>query len=131
MTHNIPPLEYWRGGFKEQVGREPIPNKDFNPENVGDDYPFLTSTGPYAVKTVYIPSREQHEGIYGIAVRLGWGCPRCGKERGQIKRGRSYDGSLMLDADTWENPCSHVDKYTDCIIEAQNNGLNPSITRKE
>ena len=76
------------------------------------------------VKTVHIPSCDNHEGIYAIDVRLRWRCPVCGKPRGKITRGRSYDGSLCLDVDTWVNSCGHVDKYADVRHEAVANGLN-------
>lgn len=76
------------------------------------------------VKTVHIPSCDNHEGVYAIDVRLRWRCPICGKPRGKITRGRSYDGSLCLDVDTWVNSCGHVDKYADVRREASENGLN-------
>ena len=76
------------------------------------------------VKTVHIPSCDNHEGVYAIDVRLRWRCPVCGKPRGKITRGRSYDGSLCLDVDTWVNSCGHVDKYADVRREASENGLN-------
>ena len=76
------------------------------------------------VKTVHIPSCDNHEGVYAIDVRLRWRCPICGKPRGKITRGRSYDGSLCLDVDTWVNSCGHVDKYVDVRREASENGLN-------
>lgn len=80
------------------------------------------------VKTVYIPARDEHEGIFGTNVKLRWVCPKCGAPRGTIKVGRSYDGSLVLFCDTWQNPCGHVDKYADLRAEAAANGLNAPTT---
>ncbi len=76
------------------------------------------------IKTVYIPAREQHGGVYGMYVKLWWVCPICGQPRGQIKNVRSYDGSRVLPCDGWDNPCGHVDKYDACRKEAAENGLN-------
>ncbi len=76
------------------------------------------------IKMVSIPACEEHEGLYQIKVKVYWVCPICKKTRGEIKQGRSYDGSLYLVCDTWENPCGHVDKYSAVREEAKNNGLN-------
>lgn len=76
------------------------------------------------IKTVSIPAYEQHEGLNSIDINLRWVCPICGKPRGEIKTGYSYDGSLRLPVDTWKNPCGHIDKYADVRKEAVKNGLN-------
>lgn len=76
------------------------------------------------IQTVYIPSCENHEGIYGVYVRLRWVCPKCGRRRGVVKSGVSYDGSLTLAVSAWENPCGHIDKYDAVLREALENGLN-------
>lgn len=98
-----------------------IGNVHDNPELARHPFDIQLYLG---VKTVHIPSCDNHEGVYAIDVRLRWRCPVCGKPRGKITRGRSYDGSLCLDVDTWVNPCGHVDKYADVRREAAENGLN-------
>lgn len=70
-------------------------------------------------KTVTIPACRNHEGIYSVDVEIDWICPVCGQPRGEIKKGFSYDGSLRLVVDTWQNPCGHIDKYADVRREAQ------------
>jgi len=101
-----------------------IGNKHDNPDLITrSDRP-----DPPDVCVVRIPMCENHEGLYGAKVRLRWVCPICGKPRGEIKEGKSYDGSLPLSVDTWENPCGHVDKYADVLKEAATNGLNPAPT---
>ena len=75
-------------------------------------------------KTVFIPATTEHMGMAGIKINLEWKCPVCRKPRGQIIKTKSYDGSRILDCDGWENECGHIDKYTNCIKEAQSNGLN-------
>lgn len=76
------------------------------------------------IKEVEIPACEQHEGIHKIKVKLNWTCPICGKPRGDIKKVKSYDGSLWMICDGWDNPCGHVDRYYDVLAEAKTNGLN-------
>lgn len=98
-----------------------IGNVHDNPELARHPFDIQLYLG---VKTVHIPSCDNHEGVYAIDVRLRWRCPVCGKPRGKITRGRSYDGSLCLDVDTWVNSCGHVDKYADVRHEAVANGLN-------
>lgn len=76
------------------------------------------------IKIVEIPACEQHQGLYSIKIKLFWTCPKCGAPRGEVKNGRSYDGSCVLICDTWQNPCGHIDKYCDVKKEALTNGLN-------
>jgi hypothetical protein len=76
------------------------------------------------MKSVYIPSRVQHEGIYGMTICLYWVCPVCGKPRGTPDTVRSYDGSRILYCQGWVNPCGHIDKYEQVREEARDNGLN-------
>lgn len=70
-------------------------------------------------KTVTIPATDQHEGYYKTTITLNWVCPICGGPRGEPHPVRSYDGSLFMCVDGWNNPCGHVDKYADCRREAQ------------
>ncbi len=76
------------------------------------------------IKEVDIPACERHEGIHRAKVLLNWFCPICGKPRGQIQNVRSWDGSLWMICDGWDNPCGHVDRYADVRDEAIGNGLN-------
>lgn len=76
------------------------------------------------LRTVTIPARDQHEGIYSATVSLDWHCPICGEPRGDIFHTRSYDGSRALNCHGWINDCGHIDKYEAVIKEAVKNGLN-------
>lgn len=76
------------------------------------------------IKAVKIPSCENHEGLSYCYIRLRWVCPICGKPRGKIKPVKSYDGSLVLCCDGWDNPCGHIDFYENARHEATTNGLN-------
>lgn len=62
---------------------------------------------------VRIPIIEQHEGleIYVRKVEIAELCPVCGMPRGKntIHNVRS---------DGWENPCGHIDKYSEVRKEA-------------
>lgn len=76
------------------------------------------------VKTVFIPACEEHWGLNGIRIKLYWRCPVCGGSRGEIRKVKSYDGSLVLFCNGWSNPCGHIDKYVNLLKEAKENGLN-------
>jgi len=91
------------------------------------DEEYARFTAPPPTRWVSIPAQSEHNGFDTITIRLVWTCPVCAKPRGQIRRGTSYDGSRRLSCDTWENPCDHVDKYSDMRREAIANGLNPNL----
>lgn len=85
--------------------------------------------GNVLIKEVYIPACDEHEGVYGMVVKLYWVCPVCGGPRGEVKNVRSYDGSRILYCNGWSNPCGHIDKYYMVREEARNNGLNSWLER--
>ena len=71
---------------------------------------------------VTIPRCEQHEGFWSMTVTISDYCPKCGMKRGTdtLHKGFSYDGSRRLVVDCWNNPCGHVDKYSEVREEARN-----------
>lgn len=69
-------------------------------------------------KTVTIPARDEHDGIWSRIVTLRWVCPICGGQRGEPFESVSYDGSRRLHVHSWHNPCGHVDKYSSVRQEA-------------
>lgn len=75
--------------------------------------------GATAVRTVWIPASDQHEGFHSIRVTLPWTCPQCGGPRGEPFKTISYDGSRRLGCDGWKNACGHVDGYADVRAEAR------------
>lgn len=70
---------------------------------------------------VTIPRIVEHAGFVGnlITVEISDNCPVCGGPRGELYQTHSYDGSRRLSCDGWKNPCGHVDRYADVILEAQ------------
>jgi hypothetical protein len=78
---------------------------------------------------VTIPSRPQHEGIYSVDVEISDACPVCGGPRGIPYGGLSYDGSRRLHVSQWDNPCGHIDRYPDVLVEAATFNSNKE-TRK-
>jgi hypothetical protein len=54
------------------------------------------------VKSVAIPSCDNHEGFLLCNVTLRWFCPECGSPRGEIHGAFSYDGSKRLDCHGWD-----------------------------
>ncbi|MDX8127745.1 hypothetical protein QLH52_10665 [Methylomonas sp. OY6] len=73
---------------------------------------------------VTIPACSNHSGLLTVTVKLHWTCPECGGPRGDTFRTQSYDGTLPVQCDGWNNPCGHIDHYRDVRLEAQANGLN-------
>lgn len=82
-------------------------------------------------QTVYIPSCEDHEGLYGRFVTVEWVCPVCGGPRGRPYETVSYDGSRRLHVSGWTNPCGHVDKYDDVCREADRRPVSGPVTREQ
>lgn len=80
-------------------------------------------------REVEIPLTRHHDGspFRTATVELEWVCSICGEPRGEPQDGVSRDGSRTVEVDTWENPCGHVDKYSDVRQEAAENGLNTEI----
>lgn len=70
---------------------------------------------------VTIPSIREHSGMPSnlITVEIVKTCPKCGKERGRVFGGLSYDGSRRMNVDSWKNPCGHIDFYEDIIQEGR------------
>ena len=46
-------------------------------------------------------------------------CPCCGGERGKPKLIRQFDNVDYRYIHTWDNPCGHVDYYSDVLKEAE------------
>lgn len=69
---------------------------------------------------VNVPVIPSHDGCcwWVRPLRISDFCPRCGGERGKPFKGMSYDGSRRVVCDQWNNPCGHVDKYTEVVAEA-------------
>lgn len=64
-----------------------------------------------AYRSVTIPACVEHQGFYQMTVMLPWVCMHCGGPRGEPHDVRSYDGSLWMNVDGWDNPCGHAEKY--------------------
>lgn len=64
---------------------------------------------------VTIPRTTEHEGMPFnlMTVEIDDKCPKCGEMRGKPYKTHSYDGSRRLTVDGWNNPCGHIDKYSE------------------
>lgn len=62
---------------------------------------------------------------YPVTIEIGNNCPVCGGPRGKPYSYNFCEDGEWFTVDRWENPCGHIDKYGDCIREAQ------TITGKE
>lgn len=45
-------------------------------------------------------------------------CPRCGGRRGEPRGLNQHDDGAWYWVQVWDNPCGHVDMYTDVVREA-------------
>lgn len=68
---------------------------------------------------VTIPARQEHEGIFSIDVEISDFCPVCGGPRGVPFNALSFDGSRRLFVHSWNNPCGHVDYYSNVREEVR------------
>lgn len=64
------------------------------------------------LRTVTIPARAQHEGLFSVTLTMPWVCLHCGGPRGEPFETLSYDGSRRLRVHGWTNPCGHIEKYS-------------------
>jgi len=46
-------------------------------------------------------------------------CSKCGERRGEPQGNNSCDDGAFYWVQVWENPCGHLDLYTDVIAEAR------------
>jgi hypothetical protein len=55
------------------------------------------------------------------------GCPRCGQIRGRPELQIMFDAECghYYCVDTWVNPCGHIDRYSDVLLEV---GLQTNLT---
>lgn len=45
-------------------------------------------------------------------------CPVCGERRGEPRGMHQCDDGAWYWVQVWENPCGHIDRYADVVIEA-------------
>lgn len=83
-----------------------------------------------AKKTIRIPSCENHAGMSSHTIEVEWKCLVCGADRGETKKGSSYDGSRRMDGvDMWENPCGHTETYS-MVNNHYWQGINTELTNR-
>ena len=63
-------------------------------------------------RRVTIPACVEHEGYHALNLTLPWVCIYCGAPRGEPHVARSYDGSRVLEVDSWVNTCGHIEMYS-------------------
>lgn len=79
---------------------------------VRDEQPEQTTAANRPRRMVVtVPASEAHMGRASITGEILTTCPVCDGPRGDVYPGFSYDGSLRLGVDCWQNPCGHVDRY--------------------
>lgn len=65
-------------------------------------------------------------GVVIRTVEIADTCPKCGGPRGEPKLNRYCDDGEFYYVHNWENPCGHVDKYQDVLLEAKGLAACPS-----
>lgn len=85
-----------------------------------NDYPELPNVldklnfepkNTVAPRTIVIPACFDHKGYKSLTLKVDWTCVVCGGQRGAPRWGLSYDGSLHLAVNVWDNPCGHIENY--------------------
>lgn len=56
--------------------------------------------------------------FYPVTVEIANTCPVCGGPRGEPQHKSFYECGAWYNVNTWENPCGHIDKYKDVLVEA-------------
>ena len=80
---------------------------------------FIVHLQISSIMIVTIPSSSTHGGFGLVTLEISDNCPTCGEKRGEIFATHSYDGSRRLNCDGWNNPCGHIDKYSDIRQEGK------------
>ncbi|MGW6420638.1 hypothetical protein [Streptomyces sp. NPDC055055] len=78
--------------------------------------------------TVRVTSRGDGPGYSGVGivtVTVAALCPKCGGPRGTdtVRPHRFHEDGEWYVADTWDNPCGHVDLYSSVLRESRNRPL--------
>lgn len=73
------------------------------------------------VTIMYRNSFEGGDGwtYYPKQITIGDNCPVCNAKRGMPYNHHFCEDGEWFDVDKWDNPCGHVDKYSDCFNEAK------------
>lgn len=58
-------------------------------------------------------------GVARVTVDIAPLCPECGRRRGKPTPQTFHEFGEHYSADTWTNPCGHVDQYADVLEEAR------------
>jgi hypothetical protein len=68
--------------------------------------------------TVTIPDRTGNPWFPVLrTINIPDRCPKCGGERGAPTLTRQCEDGEFYYVHTWTNPCGHIDKYADLIMD--------------
>lgn len=56
---------------------------------------------------------------YPLGIEISDKCPQCGGKRGEPYGYNFYEDGWWFWCNRWDNPCGHIDMYSDCIQEAE------------
>ncbi|WP_426455394.1 hypothetical protein ACP26L_35980 (plasmid) [Paenibacillus sp. S-38] len=63
-----------------------------------------------AKKTIVIPDRNHHEGLFFLSLDVPHTCIHCGGPRGRLEWGKIWDRGYLR-VNVWKNRCGHVEQY--------------------
>ncbi|MGI5201574.1 hypothetical protein ACQEU6_08340 [Spirillospora sp. CA-108201] len=81
-----------------------------------------------ATRTVRVADRGTSRSYEGVTIRpvtLVWTCPYCDRPRGEPRSSRIPEDGEFYYADAWSNPCAHLDRYSQVLVEAGVHLLQP------
>lgn len=64
-----------------------------------------------AVRKIFIPACDKHDGRLITSLLVNWHCIECGAIRGEPFNAKDWDGDKSLSVTAWKNPCGHVETY--------------------
>ena len=56
--------------------------------------------------------------IHILEVTISANCPLCGERRGMPRNLSFFENGSWYSCDTWDNPCGHIDKHKNVLMEA-------------
>ena len=100
---------------------------------IGGDEPLPALPETMSVRVCDYGPGPGYSGVAIVTVTVRALCPRCGGPRGvdTIRPHRFHKDGDWYTAHRWDNPCGHVDSYSDVLREARAETPAPPVTRSQ
>ncbi|MGW1744496.1 hypothetical protein ACWCRD_02540 [Streptomyces sp. NPDC002092] len=78
------------------------------------------TTGTMTVRVCDRGTGREYVGVRIRTVTVSDRCPQCGGPRGvdTIRNHNFHEDGEWLSVDVWQNPCGHIDLYSEVLAEA-------------